>query len=228
MLQAITNDVKHGGNAVAFDSVCPSSAGQKVPLAGGNQTITWSCTASGSNRLVVVGFGLGASSDTGITVACTYNAVSMTPTTLVHTNNASQGFVQMFYLINPPTGAQTISCSTSGPGTFAIEGGGITFTGADQVTGIRNFNSAFGSSTTPSATITSASGNMVVAFVTNGDVIASSGQTSRYIVNNTGGATAAGCCNAGATASGSASVAMGWTVSNDNWAVVGMDVIAAP
>lgn len=218
-----------GGSVVTFVAVSPSSSGQKVALAGGNQNITWSDTCTGTNRLAVVGFGLGASSDTGaIPVAATYGGVSMTATTLVHSNNATTGFVQMFYMINPPSGTNTVSLTIAGPTTAALEGGSLCFNGVDQVTGIQHFNSAFGSSTTPSATITSATGNMVVAFVTNGDVIASSSQTSRYIVNNTGGATAAGCCNAGATAAGGASVAMGWTVTNDNWAVVGMDIIAHP
>lgn len=213
--------------AVTVDAVGPSSAGAKVALASGNQVITWSHTCSGTNRLLVVGYGLGTSSDAGLTVAATYNAISMTATTLVHTNNGTSGFVQMFYLINPPTGANTVSLTASGPGTFAIEGGSISFDGADQTTGIRNFNSAFGSSTTPSATITSTAGNMVVAIVTNGNTIASSSQTSQYIANNTGGATGGGCCNAGATAAGSSSVNMSWTVSSDDWAVVGMDIIAA-
>ncbi len=224
-------DVRSGGS-VAFDAVGPSSAG-----AGGAgppaSPITWSHTCTGSNLVLFVGIAVGRpnATDANITIgAVTYNGVAMTlvPNSLVHSNNQTAGYAVLYYLVNPATGAHTVSVSftdTLPSATDALELGSISFTGVDQNTPFTNLASSTGASTAPSVAVTSASGNMVLDVVANGSGISSSGKTNRWLKNvNT---SSGGGNGAQSTAAGAASVTMSYTVTSDWWAVVGVNVVAS-
>lgn len=205
--------------AVAFDAVGPSSTGTGT---AGTTGITWSHTCSGSNRLLVVGVAFSAT-DTGVTTAVTYNSVSMTSLGKVHTNNQTGGFVELFYLVAPATGANTVSYTASATGDLG--GGSVSFTGVDQTTPVANTATNFGTGTSVTLSVTNASGNMVVDAMASGSDIFSSNQTIRWnqFLNNNG---AAGN-SAQSTSASTGSVSMGYTIADDWWGTIGTSVQAA-
>jgi hypothetical protein len=209
--------------AVTFDAVGPSANGATVN--GTNPTLTFTQVTSGSNTAMVVSCSLSASSDTGYSLAATYNSVAMTARSAVHSGAGTAGFVQQFTLLSPASGSHSVQVVASGgAGAADLTCGSITLNGVDQAVGFRNFNSATGSGTGPSVTITSATGDMVVDAIANGTAIPVSTQTARWSWHQTN-STRAG--NGGeSTAAGSASVVMGYTTSSDSWAMTGIDVIA--
>lgn len=101
------------------------------------------------------------------TVSVTYGGVSMTSvgvaTASANWVSSVTGKAQIFELIAPPTGAQTVALTWSAGGNF---GGSVTstYTGVNQTTassGLQTGSAAAGTSTTASLTVTSASGDMV-------------------------------------------------------------------
>jgi len=207
--------------AVAFDAVGPSSAGGGTTGATTATTASWSHTCSGVNLVVVVGVAIGANPSGSVTTTATFGGVSMTSLGLVAANNQTAGYVQLFSLVGPATGASTVALTVSTAST--ITAGSVSFTGAS---GVGTAVTAFGSSTAPSVTVTgTTSGNMVVDAVCTGTAVSSSTQTPRWL-KNTNGATAGGC-GASATAAGGGSVAMGYAITNDWWGAIAVEVLAA-
>ena len=207
--------------AVAFDAVGPSSAGGGTANGSPSTSTSWSHTCSGTNRVVVVGVAVGVNPSGSVTTSVTYGGTAMTSVGKVGSNNNTLGYVQLFSLVNPPTGASTVAVSASV--VTYISGGSISFTGAS---GVGTAVTAFGSSTTPTATVTgTASGGMVVSAACCGSPIASSAQTGRWL-KNTNNNTAAGN-GAGATAPAGGSVTMSHTVTSDWWGIVAVEVLAA-
>ncbi len=205
--------------AVTFDAVGPNSSGTSVTI---NTSLTWSHSCSGSNGLLVVGVSVGAGQN-GTSTTATYNGVSMTSAGRVFSNNQQDGYVEMFYLVAPSTGSNTvaITCSQS----LTMIGGSVSFNGVDQSTPVSNITSAFGSASPVSLSVTSAAGNMVVDAVCTGTGVTSSDQTQRWLRNDNG-TTAAGNA-AQSTADGAASVNMGYTITSDWWGMMGMSVNAS-
>ena len=208
--------------AVAVDAVGPSSSGTSASASSLNWTHT--VTGSGSNLALVVGVGVGANPDTGLSLSVTYNSVAITSVGLIHANNTDNGFVQIFCLAAPAGGSHTVAVSLSG-GTADLIGGSISFTGVSQTAPCKNAATAYNSGTSVSVAITSAVGDMVVDAVGTGTGVSTSNQTLRWLKNlnpNTADGNAAQ-----STAAGASSVTMGYTGSNDYWAIVGVDIAAA-
>lgn len=207
--------------AVTFDAVGPSSAGTANTA---TTSLTWSHTCSGTNRLLVVVVGFSAATDTGKSItSVTYNGVTMNSEGLVHSGGGTAGFVQMFSLKAPATGANNVVVTAST--TVGLEAGSVSFNGVDQTTPTQNFNSASGSGVGPSLAVTSTVGDMVIDGEANGTNIPVTTKTARWSVASSN-STRAG--NAGSsTAAGAASVTMGYTTSSDSWGMVGLDVKAA-
>lgn len=102
--QAVTYDATGGG------ATTPSSSNSN------SANITWSHTAvGGSNCVVVVGLMVGASSASAgtFTRSVTYGGVSMTSSGAYADTSVSSGWVETYYLQNPPSGAQTVSATVS-------------------------------------------------------------------------------------------------------------------
>lgn len=85
---------------------------------------TWSHTCSGTERILVVAF----ISNGVAATACTYNSVALTK---AHEANAAGVCAQVWYLINPASGTNTILFTN---GAAYGEGSAVSFTGADQAT----------------------------------------------------------------------------------------------
>lgn len=207
--------------AVAFDAVGPSSAGTSASFAN---ALSWSHTCSGSNRILIVGITVGyffSNSNTD-TVTVTYNSVAMTSLGRVKSANQNNGYVEMFALFAPATGANTVAVSVSSIATpTTIVGGSVSFTGASQsnpTTIATSYGTSGASVSSISAGVATASTGMVVDAVCTGTSVTSSTQTNRWLDN---AASNSGAGNgAMSTAAGTGStVTMGYSVSSD-WSAI--------
>ena len=206
--------------AVTYDAVGPSSTGQGQLS---TTTISWSHTCSGSNRLLTVGVGVGFGTSDN-TLAVTYNGVAMTSAGRVMSNGQNDGFVELFYLVAPATGANTVqvTCSASKD----LTGGSTSFNGVDQTTPISNTTTNYGSSAAPTITIASNYGDMVVDALCNGSNINSSDQEMVWRRNLA--TTSAAGNSAQSYAIGRASVTTTYSVSSDWWGIIAVNLNAAP
>jgi hypothetical protein len=129
-------------------------------------------TTAGSNRIAIVhvGVGDGGGSGTGVS-SVTYGGVDITANLAVAQSTA-HSYAAIYYLVNPPAGATDIVVNFTAPsfGDCAV----ASFNGVDQVSPIRNTNSATATSNTASTSVTSASGDMVV------DAIAATGASVAF------------------------------------------------
>lgn len=115
--------------AIAYDNSAVSDASDGSGCCG-NYSFSYTC--SGTDRLLVV-IATGDSSQQ--TTAITYGGVSMTSLTEYSANNtggANLQQVEVWYLINPASGSNTLSVSRNGYGRLAV----ASYTGVDQVSPI--------------------------------------------------------------------------------------------
>ena len=101
--------------AVAFDAA-------SVATQASGSTLSWSHTCTGSNRLLTVAVHW---LDTGVTVSSvTYAGTGMSSVGKV--NNGTGLVTELFRLVAPATGANTVAITMSATATFI--GGAISFT----------------------------------------------------------------------------------------------------
>src|SRR5262249_16621092 len=146
----------------------------------GASSLSWSHTVgNGSNRALVVGV-VG-----GCVPSVTYGGVALTHAGQVYDNNRAPASTDLFVLIAPPSGTNTVQVTYSGCSSD-IEAGSISFTGVNQSTPLANVKTNFGFNSTPGVTVASAAGDMVVDVVGNGSAITSSSQSLRWLKNQNG------------------------------------------
>jgi chitodextrinase len=220
-ITVVVNNSGTSSSNVAFDAAGPGSVGASCAGCSG---LNWNHTISGANGLLTVSVAVGANVDTNLSLSATYNGVAMASAAKVHSNQQSAGFVQLFYLAAPATGTHAVQVALSG-GTAYLEGGSVSFTGVNQSAPIGSLATSYGYSTSPSVSVKSSTGDMVVDAVVNGSSINSSAQTLRWLKNQTGNT--AGGNSAQSTAAGAGSVTMGYSAADDWWAIIGVDVVSA-
>jgi len=223
--------------AVAFDAVGPSGGGG-AGSSNPTSPLTWSHTCTGTNRVLYVGVVIGDrnnDADQAIT-GVTYNSVALTKIgSTIHTGANHFGFIELWRLINPDTGSNTVSVSwtNSSPDVLdSIEAGSVSFTGVHQTTpevSAHTTNNT-GSGSSFSLSVTSSTGNAVLdvaGWGTDFNHSTPSTQTTRWNLN-LGGST--GASNGiQSSADGAASVSMGHSSEggSDIWATIGIDIAIA-
>lgn len=214
--------------AVAFDAVGPSAAGASSL---GSTSLTWSHTCTGSDRCLIVGVALSpTASDAGFATTATYNGVAMTSIGLVHSAGNTSGYVQMFRLAGPATGANTVAVTATGGTPDALSGGSVSFTGVDQTTPVGTAftaNSPGVNAIVISASVTgTVSGNFVVSTICDGSggEVATTGtlRWSRF----SSSASAAGSAAMSTIAAPGGTQAMSWTANSDWLGEVAVEVLA--
>lgn len=169
-----------GGLAAAASPVVYDTSAGANNLTCTAGSLSWSHTTTGTNRLLVVAFG-------GVTLASatvTYAGTSMTR--LLRTTSSDTEQIQIFYLVNPALGSNTVTVSTSQTPM------GVSMSFSDvalaPITGETLYVATPGVPVSSRATSTGAAGSndMVIGFVTATvtqfdptPVSASSGQTIR-------------------------------------------------
>lgn len=129
-----------------------SANGTPVTGIGANPSLSWTHTAgSTANYLVVRTFYAAA----GFTVAAAVTC-GATPMTLL----SASGLAQIWGLLNPPTGAQTVTVQlTAASGDYVIEGSSDSYVNVSAVSGSAT---ASGVGSSPSQTFASSSGEVAV------------------------------------------------------------------
>jgi hypothetical protein len=158
-----------GMTALSFPAVQPlaTGAGHRTSSSGAfTITASWSSpgpAVSDLNTVAVVA--AETYRDTGGTslgMSATYGGVSMTQAGIVITSNAIA--TALFYLINPPAGTQTVQVSSTGNALgYIVQGNSEVYGEVGSVGAAVTLNST--ASSTPSLTVASAPGGMVVAAI---------------------------------------------------------------
>lgn len=209
----------------SIDAVGPAGGvGAAVNSAG---PLTWTHVCAAGSTCLVVAVANNAGSDTGLTMAATYNGVAMTPvpSSIIDLFAAGLGFSQLFSLANPPSGSHTVSVTTSGGTTVApLVGGSLSFLGSAGAP--TNVTTATGNSATAAITVASASGDIACSFVSGASALTGHTQTLSF-ENNFSTSPPYNANVEATTAAGAATVAFSHSLLSQVWAIIGWDIAAA-
>ncbi len=177
---------------VVYDTFSNSST-----ITGSNSiTTSWSHTASGSDRVVILMLTVLQTSAiyTSHTRTITYGGVAMASLGGIHeNNNSASAWIEYFYLFNPATGSQTVSVTVARASTTynRMNAAIFSYTGCKSVSTLSSA-AGTGGTTALSQTITSALSERVVqtfmvysAFQSGS--ISAYNQSSRYSLAASGG-----------------------------------------
>jgi hypothetical protein len=171
--------------AIAFDNV-----GSGANIAG-NSTWNWSHTCAGSNLILVVGIGIVDTNGTPALVSTiTYGAQNFVK--IRRDANGNANFSELWYLIAPLTGANTITVQLSAVPAQSAGGGSISLTGVAQSNPIDAQNTANGVGTSASGTVTTVTNNAWIIDVVNDNAndmataTAGGSQLKRYAISESG------------------------------------------
>jgi hypothetical protein len=196
--------------AVVFDNASSSTTN------GANTTLTFSHTTSGSDRALGVGVSINIPDNPD---SVTYNGVSMTMETSIELDDGDNS--SLWKLENPASGAHDVVVTV--PSACGIVAGAVSVTGADQVDCISNSNQAKGTSTSPSVTVTSATGELVMANIMSFNNVTwtpEGTEDERWDLDEAGGVN---CNGWGATDDGASSVTINPTQSSSvEWGICAM------
>lgn len=195
-------------------------------LLGSVSSLTFSHTvnATGANRVLIVRpwHWDGAGPKTVSTV--TYGGQALTfaaGVTAFAANNEHRN--EIWYLINPPTGANNVIVTWSGSISAARAAAGA-YVDTHQTTPVGTAANASGTTATPTVAVSSASGELVIDLVnfylnTAGAVTFGAGQTQEFLLNQGVSNQSGG----GSSEPGAASVTMSWTLpQSEQWATLGI------
>ena len=206
-------------NTIAVDATTSTTANS-------GSSVTISHTISGSNRLLLVGVSSGCfTSYTRRTVtSVTWNGTNLTQVGAVdQATSPYRARVEVWALKAPATGTYNVVVNLDGSlsSYYQVVVGVMSFTGVDQVTPYANQTSTSGTGTSPSLTITSASGEMSYAVI-DAQTQTPSGCTGTQRWNQTETyAKGAGATKAGA----SPNVSIGWSLGGSTtWSMYGLSI----
>jgi hypothetical protein len=183
---------------VFFLFVCPLSALANVAFLNTNTAVrsvtsplstSFSVTAGGSNTVAFLCLAYDGDTNS-VSSAVTYGGQTMTSAGTVSHNTAfTHPFAEVYYLVNPPTGPNTLSASVSGT-IQEIYANLVTFTGVNQAAPIRSGtyaktdSIAFNASSQLPLTVTSNVVDLTMTCIEGGaQAINTSSQTSDGLVN---------------------------------------------
>lgn len=189
-----------------------------------NQTTTtpsWSHTCTGTNLLLVVTVGWRHQDPGNAITGITYNSVALTQ--LGTTSNGEFATAEIWYLLAPATGTHTVAATFTDLARAHL--GAVSYTAVNQSTPLGTYASNTGTSTAPSVTVTSATGDVVIAVgAERGTETFTTGasQTMRWEADAASNVSAQCDDEAGA-----ASVVMDWsTDDSQEWVAVGVSIQA--
>jgi hypothetical protein len=201
---------------VGYDGASSAGKANVSALAWTNQVGT------GSDRALLVAAAVGTSDDTGCTAVVTEDGTRMSELATIHTDSKHAGYLGIWGLANPPSGADTIAivvrgCSAGTP--LELSGGAESFTGVSQGDPFGPARTAYGDGGTASATVATASpDDLIASFVADGsgDESAQSPATTRFVHDVDLSSGAGNSAGATSPATGS-SVTVAWSMYSDYW-----------
>lgn len=195
--------------------------------------LTWSFTNTAGN-LLIVGVIATADSATSTISGVTYNGVAMTAVTnSPRAWNTTASAVYLFSLVNPATGANTVSVSgTFGGANPDILAAAISFSGASTSSpvsaGFTNFSTTAGTTASVSVTGTT-SGDFVVSAAGTGTSFTSANTPTVMSASvNVSGFNAGDNYALGQQSTSGGSVTAGYTIASDTFGIIAVEVFAAP
>ena len=205
------------GGGLNFDATSNSGASTSFT------SLSWSHTCTGSNRILIVGSNIQNNTDAnGPITGITYGGVALTKIRSDQQRPATVTFrTELWYLIAPATGANTLTITYTGSVTRGCAGA-ISLTNADQSSQPDAHNGATGDSTTPSVSVTTVKDqSWIIDAVQHNDATTfNSANTGQFIQWN---------IDQGTLGSGGGSyrethlagiIAMGWTQgTSDKWTI---------
>ena len=195
--------------AIAFDAASTAKTGSGTSL-------SWSHTCTGTNRALIVG--ITHASGTIYATAITYNGIALSKSVLQTKGGNGGVAAELWYLLAPASGANTISI-TFNTSTSGSIGGACSFTGADQSFIGVSASQAFDGVAPVSLPITTTRDNSFIVDVmgqgSGGTVTAGGSQTQRWndLQSVTGAGSTKQIVSAGATT-------MSWTWSGSAKSVI--------
>lgn len=200
---------------VAFDN--SNSVGAEVHT--GAATITVPLTvSSAANRLVIVGVSINHQNRTNVVVNTVTDGTGTVTALGTETDTQNRRRIEMFRVLNPPSGASNIVVTFSGTnGTnVGVVVGAASFTNVNQSTPTGALAVARGTTGSPSVTLASAANDIVIdTSAVSGDQTSSpgAGQTALWGGNSGGTSQTTDVYGSGSTEPGAASVTMSETAS---------------
>ena len=190
-------------------------------------TFAHTTTAGGLNRLLIVAVHMNVVPNTAAVVSgVTYGGVAMTQAQAI-TDAGNDTRTEIWYLLNPLTGSNSVVVTGTNLSATATQGlaSATSFTGVDQTTPGSIAYQNNGNSGTPSSTLVSAAGELVVDYVTVRQAAVrtatGAGQTLRYEATSTAPITTDDVLALMSTEPGAASVTMSYTTTSRRWSQVG-------
>jgi hypothetical protein len=190
------------------------------------KTLTWSHTVgSGNNPALVVGISTEVDDVAGLpgdrVSGVTYGGVAMTRIAGTSSRDtANRVGVEMFILVNPPTGTANVE-ATILPSVNYVVGGSASFFNVNQTTPTRAVSIASSTTGSPTTTFTTVVGDIVidtVATLPSGFLAPGAGQTQRW--DGQSFFSESFDVGAGSTEpAGTTSTTMNWTSNSQNWAI---------
>ncbi len=193
--------------APVIDGTPSSASSGSSPITVANHSV-----GSGNGRLLMVGISQGEKNLRAVT-SVTYGG---TPLTVIGTAQFDDKFrVNMYYLLNPPTGTADVVVTLSGTPEQAVVGV-ASFKEVNQTTPFGPFVSNDAEPSPATVDVTSASNELVFDTVAArpGSTVGA-GQTELWNINSGGGDPVRG---GGSTEPGAGTVTMSWSI-NEKWAI---------
>lgn len=186
---------------------------------------------NGSDRALLVAATVGTGSDIGCSAVITDNGEEMSELATIHTDNRHAGYLSIWGLVNPPTGADKIAFAVRGCASPPLElsGGAESFTGVSQRTPFGPVRAGYGDGAVASATVATASADdMVASFIADGsgDESARSPAVTRFVRDVDLSSGAGNSAGATSPATGSP-VTVTWSMYSDYWAEGVIDIHSA-
>jgi hypothetical protein len=203
-----------GTTTIAFDSSASS-------FCGSCSSLSWMhTTGSASHRILIVGVSDAYLGPVPV-LSVTYGSASKTPLAMIGSQNmGARGRVEMWYLLDPPTGTDLVTVTLT-VSSVGVVGGSVSYSNVGSV-GPDNSNS--GGDSDPIVTISANSGDLVVdTLVLFGGRAATANppQRQRWNIYSSGVMTGGG---AGSDQPASSTVTMSWSPSPDGWALIAVDL----
>lgn len=195
--------------AIAYDTASTDASG----------ALSWSHTCTGTDLVLLVGVQTRSTTIYAVT-GITYNGVALTK--IDHQDGANNVRSELWYLIAPATGANTVEVTFENTPTRA-SAGAISLTGADQTAPIEASNKATGDTSNPTAAVVTVTDNAwAVASVMNRDASAltAGAGTERYDVSAGTSHRGWGATSGPKTPAGSVTITADNPTGPDDWAMV--------
>lgn len=209
----------------------PSAVGASI-----YPSTTLSYTFTNNNgTLLIVGVVVGGVSTLISSIAVTYNGVSMNAIGTMQTGHSGASAAQLFYLLNPTTGSNTVvvTAAVTNALTISLISGAISFSGNDTTSPISQSDGTFSDVPETMASIalgSTVSDNIIVNIMgcgssidANTDITTSDTTSWKKSVNELSGA---GNGASGRTPGSGGNLTMSWSIINDIWIMAVAEIAA--